>query len=89
LLASIGTMNFNQWRGTEGRAMTLGDKLQWTRGAVGLTGTLCDIVYIPRAPRKDAVLYAIETEHGILHEHPGNVAAIMRPEATQAVGHRS
>jgi hypothetical protein len=69
--------------------MTLGDKLKWTSGAVGLTGTLCDIVHIPHAPRKDAVLYAIETEHGILHEHPGNVTAIVRPEATQASGYRS
>jgi hypothetical protein len=82
-------MDFDQWRGTEGRAMTLGDKLKWTSGAVGLTGILCDIVHIPHAPRKDAVLYAIETEHGILHEHPGNVTAIVRPEATHAFGHRS
>jgi hypothetical protein len=59
--------------------MILGDKLQWTHGAVGLTGTLYDVVYIPHAPRKDAVLYAIETKHGILHEHPGNVAAVARP----------
>lgn len=68
--------------------MTLGDRLQWTSGAVGLTGTLCDIIHIPHAPRKDAVLYAIETAHGILHEHPGNVAAMVRSEATQAFGHR-
>jgi hypothetical protein len=69
--------------------MTLGDKLQWTRGAVGLTGALCDIVDIPHAPRRDAVLYAIETEHGILHDHPENVAAVARPEARQAFRHRT
>ena len=67
--------------------MTLGDKLQWTRGAVGLTGALCVTSSIsPHAPRKDAVLYAIEIEHGILHDHP---AAVARPEARQAFRHRS
>jgi len=48
--------------------MTIGDKVLWIRGAVGLTGQVVDVLVISPV----YYLLVIDTPLGHFHEHPLN-----------------
>jgi len=56
--------------------MTIGDKVRWIRGAVGLTGTILGSEIIEPAgqyPVPAYTLYRIATPKGTFYEHPNNL----------------
>jgi hypothetical protein len=54
--------------------LNVGDRVKW-RG-MSLCGVVNDFLFIPNCERTYCSLIQVETEYGMLHEHPHNLEIV-------------